>query len=774
MVMSRCPHGSRRHCKRVEQSDRTGTQTCDWQFCTFATQIVNKISMKKMDTISSTSTSLSICDLNTKFDTRCHADWSKTNLISIVTLDGIYILRPQLEKTNGPFQIELIRNPVQRFKHEVLADKGIPSFDELLQSLDNKQYMEMFLDSALTTNINKLSPDTCPRRFRLAKWSPTIDAFPRQCLLAAITVDYQLLIFSRKFNIWVVQADLSRDYDKFWIQTSSFQEKNDNNFDTIRKSLHSLSFCNLCWKQLENKDQILLATTIPGDIVIWQLRLSKQCDKLQNNEITFEIKTILKTQQENISSMQIYEGLIVASSRDGQVALYDLTTNLDQFGSSTLWQRANGIISAQALIYIPPTAILWHPDNIEVTDFYLQPLTSDTFRVVLAKSTNICWCIIHYTKKTDREPAKLAISDSFSAIDGLDPDVSLHQTPATWLKPTGEKKAVLIADDGSFFQLEFVDDRQDASPAFNAIRTDKVDLTDMIPRGLCTSPNGHLITMISSVTFMYDPIKISAPTKLILLPTVNDRKFFTDCIQKLLDETWLDTNQIKSPVDACDRIDCIRSTFPLLNYQQLDELHQTLKETVLNIGFPESDVQLVKLKIVIFILMKLLEYSNLKMIDGDQQDSLDNNNYIHGYILSYYIEQVLKAIFSASKDGQMVLSSDQVNSLRNYMKWLEKFPRGQEIRNKFSERFKKLVESRYNDVPLETCSICQTYIPFESIRYGKCENQHRFVRCSRSLLVLSVNKGDELECEHCKRYYMTTMFWPPTSASNLWLCLFCQ
>ena len=757
---------------------------------------------QKMDSINSSNLlSLSSCDLNAKFNDRSYADWSQTNLISFVTLDGIYIIQPRLERSHGQFNIELIRNPTNKFKHLPFEESNI-TFDDFVHKLNNEHYIELSTDPALATVQNQTitsaastikSSSTLPnettwfRHFRLAKWSPIIDTYPRQCLLLAITVDYQLLIYSQKNESWNVQ-DLSKEYDKIWCHTGLARDLKKANYETVRQNLHSLSFCNACWRPSNHHDcPLLVAATITGDLVVWQVNFRKSTPPITNNiqessnhfhDVTFSVSAILKTKQEYISSMQLYDSLLIASSRDGQVALYDLTLNFEapQEPSTGRTHQPNGTNSEPnnpktiALQDIPATAILWHYDWIEVTDFYIQRLSSDTFRVVLAKSTNICWCIVHYLKKTDNEPATLAISDSFSAIDGLDPEVALHQTPATWLRPAGNRRAVLVADDGSFYQLEFFDDRQDSSPSFSAIRTGKEDLTDMLPRGLCTSPNGHLITMISTVTFMYDSYKLSTPTKLILLPTVNERKFFTESVQNLLDESWLATNNINSPMDACDSMDYILSIYSQLDNRELNRLYENFKEALINASHPKTKQQYVLLKIVGFLIMKLAEQKSFRLLGDDQ--SIDLEQAVYDWILMHEIDKTIGMVLSKGSTGDHhgTLTNVQVNSLRNYMQWLLGCTEGGPIGQVYRDRFESLISSKYKKVPHEMCPVCQEAVNFKSIRLGFCKNQHRFFRCSRSLLILDP-KDDELECKHCGRHYMTSLLWP---TDNLWLCLFCQ
>jgi len=727
-----------------------------------------------MDDISSSNLhSISVCDLNTKFNDRCFSDWSDSNLISLVTLDGIYILKPQLDE-KGPFQIELIRNPSDRFSHPVIDDR-FTKFDTIWHTLNSHQYMEVFLNPALLTNVETLSMDLYPRRYRLAKWSPVVETFPRHCLLATITVDYQLEIFNRRDNTWLSCADLSRNYNKLWNQlnpTKDLSKKDD--FDTIRDNLHSLSFCNVCWKDSKVHGPTLLSATIPGDIVIWNIPTQTKGSPGVLIEHQPEVKIILQTNLEYISSMRLFESLLIVSTRDGQVNLYDLTSNFKDYDSVLQTQQTNGlpVIKTLSLIELPPTATLWHRDSIEVTDFYIQQISQDAFRIVLAKSTNICWCIINYQKGTEETPATLAISDSFSAIDGLDPDVSLHQTPATWLRPACNRKAVLIAEDGSFFQLEFVDDRQDTSPEFTAIRTGRVDLARLVPRGLCTSPNGNLITMISCISLVYDPAKITAPAKLILVPTINEKKFLVECIQKLTDENWLASESIDSPMGVQDRIDYLRSTFSLLTREHLFNMHKSFEKSIAEIGMPKNVTQLVKLKIAAFLIMKLTDHTNRNMIDGDQRLSFDKK--VHEIIHLYNTKTFLSIVLGGpmGNDGAVneKLSTDQVNSLRNYFNWLDKCPDGKQIRDQYIGRY-EVLETEYAETPNETCTLCNAEIPFVSVEYGTCNNRHRFDRCARSLLVMNLPSTDELVCEHCRRRYRTNMIWPD---DNLWLCSYCQ
>lgn len=729
-----------------------------------------------MDNVNSTNLySITVCDLNTKFNDRSHCEWSKTNLISIVSSDGIYILKPQLDIQNGPFQIELIRNPKEKFNHPAYYETG-PTFDSIWQKLNSQQYMEIFLDPALLTNVEKLNLDVYPRRYRMAKWSPPIETYPRHCLLAALTVDYQLLIFSRKKNAWIIQADFSSEYDKLWTQLNqtSKDKQIGEHFEAIKNNLHSLSFCNICWKETEIGGPLLMSATIPGDIVIWQTIISHHHhhQEYPNFQEKFEVKMVLRTNLEYINSMKLFDNLLIVSTRDGQVVLYDLTINFNELMNNSTNQHLNGPNAMKTInvITIPPTVTLWHHDNIEVTDFYIQPITQDTFRIVLAKSTNICWCIINYKKKTTNEPATLGISDSFSAIDGLDPDVSLHQTPVTWLKPAGDKKAVLIANDGSFFQLEFSGNHQDTSPDFCAIKTGKVDLTHMVPYGLCSSVGGHLIAMVSCISSVYDPSKVSAPTKMLLVPTINDRRFFIDCIRKLLDEGWVHLQNIKSPMDIYDRIDYLRSVFPILEYEDSQELYKTFKLAIESIGVPKNDNQLVKLKIVTFLLRKLYEYDFVGVEKEEKNGIVKRANDL---ILMYNIKRTLEAIFSEpSRDNVDIqnLTIEQVISLRNYFTWLHTFFEGKLISEQYSNCYKAL-PTKYSRIPQETCSICNSNIEFESMEYGACTSGHKLSRCGRSLLILDLKTGTELICDYCNRHYKTKLVWP---SNNMWLCSFCQ
>jgi hypothetical protein len=724
-----------------------------------------------MDYISSPNIfTISSCELNTKFHGRCYSDWSKTNLISVVTQEGIYILQPHLERDNEPFEINFIKNPSDRFRHSPFERSNV-SLENIWNSLDSRQYAETFLDPALLTSVTKLSADSYPRRFRLAKWSPKINTFPAQCLLTTITVDFQLAIYSHWDGFWIFKENLSKIYDELWMQTILASDMPNTTFDGIRKNLHSLSFNAICWKEHGTSYPILLASTLTGEIVIWTVDVingKNETSTYQGDRLSFKVLYIIRTQQEFINNIQLYNNLLVSTSRNGQVNLYDLSEIFDDIEDRQSMQQVTETAQTGtlAIIEILPTAILWHHDNIEVMDFYLQPLTKDTFRIVLSKSTNICWCTIHYKPKSSNEPAVLAISDSFSAINGLDPEVSLHQTPATWLRPAGDGMAVLVADDGSFFQLKFVDDRHDTSPSFNAIRTGKIDLTDMIPRGLCTSPNGVLITMISCVTYLVDPLKMPAPTKLIILPTINEKKFFMDCMQNLLDENWLFSNNIRSPMDVCDRIDCLRSMFPSLNPHQFERLRILLRDEISQLGYPKNSTQLVMLKIISFILLKLENLDNFKT--SDDLIDLDLERNVYDVILMESIEKILKATLTS--DSKLVVNENQVKSLRNIFQWLEATYAGHSIRDRYMERYNKFIKD-YAKVKHEICTICQSDIPFKSNKFGVCKNNHNFFRCSRSLLILNMGQENSIQCKDCKRNYLTKLVWP---TDNLWLCLYCQ
>ena len=763
---------------------------------------------------SSSCYSTSYCDLNTKFNDRCYMDWSKTNLISIVTLEGIYILEPHLERAHGPYKIDLIRNPTSKFRHKISGDSDeIHQFDASINSLTNRQYLEIFLDSALSTNMDRLTNEhSYTRKFRSAKWSPVMNKFPKECLLAVITIDYQLLVYGRKSGTWDVLTDLSQDYDNIWncVSSKSAPDKSPKTLDyeSTRENLHAVSFCHICWDTRERHSSEtnlnILAATMHGDLVIWQL--SQETSQTCQSYMKAEIKLILRTRQANISCMQLHHGLLVASSRNGQVALYDLNVYLENMdlGKVPLVSCPNVTSSRQAatnkqskqsatidiaavqftVTDLPPTAVLWHQDNIEVMDFYLQAIDDEKSRMVLTKSTNICWCMIQYIKRTDTNSATLIVEDSFSAIDGLTPEVSLHQTPATWLRPANNKRAVLIAEDGSFFLLNFLEDNQDVSPSFSAISTGKIDLTDMIPRGVCVSPNGHLISMISSVTYMFDPVKLPAPTKLVTLPTQNDRQFLANCLDSLLDETWLQAKGIQSPVDVCDLIDYIRSLFPIWNFRQCDNLLTYLRHCLRELDEPRTETQILKLKIIGFLLLKLANhrsqakaYNSNNLLASEQDRDLGLT--ICPMILFNEIQEISSTMLA--KHTMQQFSVDQMNSLENYSKWMlldcAQNDVGQfhqmrcSIRDDFRKKLNGLRDEMSGGSLPELCSICKAEIPFESALYAQCENGHRFVRCSRSLLTIDLRKHDEFQCEHCRRHYIMERVWP---TSNLWPCLYCN
>lgn len=690
-------------------------------------------------------------------------DWSYENLLALVTPDGIYILTPQLDVHHGPFSVDFIENPKSRFNHAALRF-AVPTFDKTWQTLDNLQYMEVFLNPALTTNVEKL-PTNIHRKFRLAEWSPVIESYPAQCLLTTITVDHQLCVYYRLNRVWINCADLSDIYDRVYVQLNQSRLDEARNFEAIHQNLLALSFCMLCWKIKKDKQPLLMAATISGDVVIWRLVINQ--GNLGDKKYNFIPETILKTGLDYINAMDMFDDLLVVSSRFGQVVLYDLTIYLEGKVTKTCGDQTELDASEVVVAEISPTVTLWHRDNIEVMGFYIQPLDQETFRLVLAKSTNICWSLVHYKKRDNQSPATLAVSDSISAIDGLDPEVSLHQTPANWLKRAGDQKAVLTADDGSFFQLEFADGHAEAVPEFSAIRTGKVDLTDMVPRGLATSPNGHLVAMVSCVSFMYDAAKLTAPTRLILVPTMNDKKFFADCMSKLLDENWLRENNIQSPMDVCDRIDYIRSVFPHLNYEQLHCLSRTLQIKIDDIVYPNDKVQLVKLKILRFIMIKLHEFGESR---NEDLKGLIEKLFNHIYVK--HIEATLTSIFDTdqTKRSHKELNADQVNSLRNYRVWLNSSTLGLNILHKYEKQLDKL-ESQHSRVEREKCLICQQEVSFGTLNHGVCTNMHRIARCARTLLLLEGFLANELICVHCKRHYRPQLVWPTES---LWLCCVCQ
>lgn len=706
---------------------------------------------------------LAMWEINTKFQERCYMDWSDENLLTIVTPDGIYVLTPQLEVHHGPFSVDFIENPKSRFTHPSLRP-AIPYFDKLWQTLDNQQYMEVFLNPALATNIEKL-PTNIHRKFRIAKWSPVIELYPAQCLLTTITVDHQLSVYYRLNRVWITCANLSDDYDRLLAKLNESQFRGMRSFEDISHCILALSFCMLCWKIRKDGISMLLAATISGDIVVWRLNINPLSQSKRKHILIPE--TILKTGLEYINSMDMFDDLLIVSTRFGQVVLYNLSIYLNPKVAHSLEDTDEIDISQIVVEEIPVTVNLWHRDNIEVMDFYLQPFEEGTCRLVLAKATNICWSIVQYKKEDPNMPATLAVSDSFSAIDGLDPDVTLHQTAANWLKKAGDKRAVLTADDGSFFQLEFADGHAQAIPEFSVIRTGKVDLTDMVPRGLATSPRGHLVAMVSCVTFMYDAAKLSAPSRLLLVPIVNDKKFLSDCLSKLFDDNWLRENNIKSPMDVCDRIDYIRSIFPQLNYEQLHCFSQTLQTLARDIDYPKDDYQLVRLKILRFIWVKLNEFN-----ESDSAEVRELSEKLFSYIFARYIESTLDYIFDAEQTGKSLeeLNRDQVNSLRNYRIWLQESNLGANILHRYEKQLNNF-ESKYSHIGGEICSICQNEVGYRIINHGACSNQHRIARCARSLLLLEGFLVDEMICIHCKRHFRPQLVWP---SKSLWLCCVCQ
>lgn len=709
------------------------------------------------------------CDLNTKFNDKSQSDWSKSNQIAYVTSEGIYIIKPQLDDSQGPFRFQLIRNPTVRFKHHLLS-QITPYFDSIWQTLNQTQYMEVYSDPALTKHIEKLSLNAYPRRFRLAKWSPPIDIYPKQCFLAAITLDFQLLIYAFNNHSWEVVADLSTDYEKLWHRDSSNLDKinrETNDFKKARTALHSLSFCSACWIEpnVDFGDPYLLASTITGDIVIWQLEVNNKLGQKQT--VQFKLITIANTEVQYITSMQLLNYFLVVTTRDGAMNLFELEQT---FG---LIKKTGGDLTPKARP-LHLESILWHKDNIEIQDFFIQHLTDKIFRIILSKSTNILWATIGYSKSTDDSSTILTMTDHYSAIEGLDKEISLHQTPATWLRPTGQRSAALIAEDGSFFHLEFKDAmRQDLPPDFEAVRTGRVDLTRMVPRGLCTSPNGHLISMISSITLQYEPSKIPAPTKVILIPSRNNWKSFLDTIDLLRDETAIEKNNIRSPMDVCDLIDFVVAYYAQLDTDRFNELYKLLRlEIGETVNIPQNNAQYIRLKILSFILLKMLRSRQTKLICGDDIRILELE--IYDKLLYYHISNSLVDVAAAMQTDlgdstSNKLNQKQMNSLSHYMNWLEKNPARKNLKTKYDEL---LNNSNIRNVKsAETCPICQDEIPFESLKQGYCINGHGFERCSRSLIIIDPKCNIDLICEHCNHHYSSDLVWP---ARDWWLCIYCQ
>lgn len=317
----------------------------------------------------------------------------------------------------------------------------------------------------------------------------------------------------------------------------------------------------------------------------------------------------------------------------------------------------------------------------------------------------------------------------------------------------------------------------------------------MTPRGLCTSPNGHLITMISCINLVCEPAKIQALSKVVLVPWLNDKAFFVDSVEKLLDERWLEKEKITSPMDVCDRLDYLRSVYPLLSFENFLELYNKLETIARCAERPENDAQFTKLKIVAFLLLKLLQQNNAKMIEEPQK--IDLNFTIYKLIDLHNKEAILRIALkeiatrqqssvnslpdgnrhqTATVDLLKVFSVQQCKSLRNVCKSLKKNTATEEGFN--NDEMKKSLESeldKFKDIEdkidNEFCYICQAEIPFISENYAACSNGHQFDRCARSLLSLDLYSGVDSVCEHCKRHYMTHSLWP---MRNKWLCEICQ
>lgn len=747
-------------------------------------------------------TSISVCELNTKFSSNCSTDWSQTNYISIVSPDGIYILKPQLDIAIGPFQIELIKNPTQKFSHHETCNIG-PTIETIAPKLDNNQYLEIFMNPAIMTQVSNRSFEYYSRKFRLARWSPIIDVYPRQCLLAVITMDYQLLIYAKTNNTWNVHVDLSKVYDGVWNElidapeSQGFPDKKKNDeFSRVCRNLHELSFINICWKECIENGPMLLAATMTGDIVIWQVILTKgDEDDGKKCEQHLDIKIIVRTEIANIVSMDISDNLLLISSRGGQAVIYDLSSVLETFEKFDE-QSHNSLETMLSIVALPPLIVLWVQDGIDISGIYMQKTSPESYRIVLCKSTNICWCTVNYIVGTNGASSTLVVDDSFSAIDGKDPEVSLHQTPPTALKAAGKNRAYLIADDGSFFQLEFSDTnaRNESSSQLTAIRTESIDLSRMIPYGLCTSPKGNLVAMVSCIGLMYETGKILAPSKVLLLPWTNDKTFVVDCIDKVLDEKWLTKENIKSPMDVSDRLDHLRSIYPLLSFEHYYELYKKLEILVKRAQRPRNEYQHVRQKIIAFLLMKLLDHKYSKMIESNLLVNLHNTIYpmIELYNRKLVLKSALNLCGPARKRNKATTSSDK--SMIQYLSRLQQisllhtFKRCYDIENtkgwirdnideaenEINSKLKVLddeLKSQAEELYHELCPVCRDVVLFETPKFGICKNMHQFNRCERSLLLVDIYEKNDLVCEDCKRHYLTQAIWP---ISNKWLCMYCQ
>lgn len=708
--------------------------------------------------------SQSVAHLNTKFIDKCPSDWSQANVISLVTMDGIYILKPQPENPRGPFIIELIRNPREKFKHSL--GRNINNFDEINKwKLDFKQQLEIYIDQSLLTNLTSRSLEMYPRRFRCTKWSPLLDVYPKQCFLAVTTIDYQLLIYANSQDNWIVHTDLTKIYDQVWSRMQEEQQNNKVNidqFEELRQVLHEVSFSSLCWKRIKASNEVgyntyLLSATLTGDIVLWKVLF-------QSLTTSLGITKIFRTNLARITAMSFYESFLIVTTQDGRLTLFDLTNCFDD-ESATIDDTTISNQQQVQMSTIDEWAELWHSDGIEISDFCIQKISETSFRIIISKSTHICWSIVEYSRDLETGSNTIFLKDTYASIDGCDPDVTMHQMPPISLKSSTGEKVIFAALDGSIFELKFIPSRPDLGPECTAIRFDRLDLTRTVPGGLCASPNGHLIVLVSTISMLYEPQKIFAPTKVILFPWVGNSEFLMECLNNLLSEDWLRDKNITSPMDVCDMIDYLRSIYPLLTHEHYQEIYMLLKNESSKLMCPKNLQQFTKLKIVNILLEKILSQNNSKMIEAKDMIELDS---LYRAIQIYNHRLLLEAACHTEDSiiiDEGINCSRQLKSLDNMRKWLRKY--NEDLLKEFSQL--SLLDDKQPET--ETCMICNEVIPFENERNGHCVNGHLFDRCAHSLVIIDLITTQYLKCDDCNRFYIVPPIW---SNRTGWLCCFCQ
>ncbi|KAL5006845.1 hypothetical protein ScPMuIL_015651 [Solemya velum] len=228
--------------------------------------------------------------------------WSDDNRLALSTDGGIQILELQ----NSPYQLDPTFSFYKSFIPLPTESLVLFEFNQKQRdSLKIKSNLNDYYKLSLERDINLVQIDRPAfRAYKSAEWSPAGADNLGRCVLAALTFDHRLVIFSsqRSHAKWVKVMDLSVMYSNLMNENKPDKQPSSA---TIHQYVNQIATTEISWSPAVQAGAILAMGMKNGAVVLWKFKFpvlsESDCEMFRVIESTHNVQ---------ISSMSWYTSLL--------------------------------------------------------------------------------------------------------------------------------------------------------------------------------------------------------------------------------------------------------------------------------------------------------------------------------------------------------------------------------------------------------------------------------------------------------------------------------